>query len=128
METSAGEIIEAAQWSVDQNTHIFLKEVSAAVNAILAAHAHGKIPRVFVDNMPAHLALQRRLSTNFLANTMIAKVAHLPYATVCGFGRKPRRQIHEGCVSLDGVPSGPCPLGPEGPDPDYVAKQAIFDW
>ena len=65
--------------NLDPKQHIFLKEMKMAVEAIMYAHVFGEVPHVYVDNMPVVNALKRRVSTNFVANTIMCNVARTPY-------------------------------------------------
>ena len=50
-----------------------------AVLGIQAAAKEDLVPNVKVDNMPAVLALNRRLSTNKRANELLRRVSDTPY-------------------------------------------------
>jgi len=74
------EMLVTFQTGMNIEEHIFVKELRMAVKAILAASALGRVPHLFVDNMPVLHALHRRLSTNFVANRLLSRLIDCQYS------------------------------------------------
>lgn len=128
---------------LERATHIFLKELAMAVAGIVEASGRGLVPLVKIDNMPARLALERKLSTCRLANHLIRQVAHLPFSTqwvstdeelADPYTRKwyPRpktltevMEVHKTFRSAQQHTSAPTLRGRVGPEPIASVKRRI---
>jgi len=68
-------VVDSRRWNSPAKQHIFLSELQAAVNGITRAYELGhRAITAYVDNAPAAIALERRVSTNHLANVVMGNL------------------------------------------------------